>query len=390
MRAFPLVLVALLATCVAPKPLSGPELVRHLDERCPQVVVHAGVEVHAALDEEAREAWAEAAAHADGLVRASLGCEDGPPVRVYLLDVEVEADLREGVGAGGFEGFAFAEDFLLLYVPRDTRDARQRAWMRMETLRHELAHVHARRLGLAGPKWFNEGFAQEFERPILSGSGWHADAFPADLARAREFAGAGAAKKLVGWTTSEGLDSAELEERYTLSLSFVRFQLERNAGGTLVERARAVLATNPVELEAEWLEWLRKLDAVETLAHGASSTDAKLRAAAAGALPILAEARLPELHTRRADELALAWLADPELAPDAATFLVYFRAAELLAGDVERLCATADPLQRFVGATLRWERKQPVDLAAAHATFASLPESTQTALLTVIARLPRP
>ncbi|MCY3001812.1 MAG: hypothetical protein NTV21_08410 [Planctomycetota bacterium] len=152
-------------------------------------------------------------------------------------------------------------------MPRDTRDARERAWMRMETLRHELAHVHARRLGLAGPKWFNEGFAQEFERPVQSEGEWIGDPFPADLARAREFADAGAAKKLVGWTTSEGLDSAELEERYTLSLSFVRFQLERNAGGTLVERARAVLATNPAAVEAEWLEWLRKLDAVARAAH---------------------------------------------------------------------------------------------------------------------------
>lgn len=228
------------------------------------------------------------------------------------------------------------------------------------------------------------------ERPILSGGEWHGDPFPPELAWAREGAHAGAARKLVGWTTSEGLDSEELAERYTLSLSFVRFQLERNAGGTLVERARVVLATNPAEVEAEWLEWLSKLDAVDVLSRSASTADTTLRAEAGRALPILAEARLPELRTRRAGRAALRWLADPTLAPDAATFLVYFRAAELLAGDVERLCAAADPLQHFVGATLRWERKQPVDLAAAHATFASLPESTQTALLTVIARLPRP
>ncbi|MCY3001813.1 MAG: hypothetical protein NTV21_08415 [Planctomycetota bacterium] len=67
---------------------------------------------------------------------------------------------------------------------------------------------------------------------------------------------------------------------------------------------------------------------------------------------------------------------------------MYFRSAELLASDLERLTNSPDPLLRFVAAVLRSERKEPVDLAAAHATFAALPKETQLQLLTVSARLP--
>lgn len=386
MRALPLLIVTLLANCSAPTSLSGPELAAYLEQRCPRVVVRDGVEVHAALDEAACEAWSEGAAHADRLVRQMLGCENGPPVRMYLLDVEVEADLRQGVGAGGFEGHAFAEDFMLLYVPRDSRDARQRAWMRMDTLRHEIAHIHARRLGLAGPKWFNEGLAQELEGSNLIDGEWFAEVFPHELVRARASAQAGAAALLVGWTTSEGLDSDELDARYALSASLVRFLLERNRGGELAERARVVLTTHPNDVEREWLAWLGALDALDVLARAAGSAREQIRLEASHALPILAEAGVPELLSRRADELALRWLSDPKLGPRAATFLVYFRASALSASDLEGL-ERGEPLARLAAQVLHSVRNEPVDSAVADLALAALPESTRAELQTILARL---
>lgn len=388
MRAHLVVAAVLLAACSAPDPMDAPELLAYLDERCPHVVVRDGVELRAALDEAAREAWVESAAHEDRVVRKMLGCETSPAVRLYLVGVDAPIEHWEGAGVGGYEGFALADDFALLYVPRDTSGAVTRARMRAGALRHELAHVHARRLGLAGPKWFNEGLAQEIEEGALLDGHWRAGIFPPRLSRARALARSGVASRLVNWTAGERYDATALEELYALSHSLVRFLLERNPGPDLAERVRAVLATNPLAIEPSWIEWQKSLDAVELLANAAHSSDPATRREASAALPILAEARVDEVLSRRADELAFARLGDAEFAADAACFLAYFRADAALASDLERMASSALPLDRLVAQVLHARRREPIDLGAAQAALAQLPAASRDSLLPVLVLIP--
>jgi hypothetical protein len=144
----------------------------------------------------------------------------------------------------------------------------------------------------------------------------------------------------------------------------------------------ALLAQEPA-----WLAWLAELDALARIRAGARSASKSVRARSIGVMPTLAESGAKELFTRAADELAMEMLVDPACTEPAATFLIFFRARELKADDLERLGRSTDPAAILTAQALHSRRKEPVDLEQARSALQHVPQEDRsrfTLLMTLL------
>ncbi len=131
------------------------------------------------------------------------------------------------------------------------------------TLRHELAHLAARRLGLAGPTWFDEGMALQFETARRLGDTLVFELDSELLGQARRVHALVEFAELLDWDedgrrVAGGLDEVFLPGR-PLAWSLVRFLLERDPDGPLSSRLARIRALRRDELNAlepAWRAWL--------------------------------------------------------------------------------------------------------------------------------------
>ena len=381
------------AACRSPFPCPSEDELR----RDAQSVVHdPRFTLYSPYDESATAQYAAAVGAELELVQTLIPDASTRAVRLYLAPIEAPKDLQawETPANESLKGAATEGEYAFVYVPsRPRTSALARAtFLRGGTLRHELAHLLAHRAGLAGAPWFNEGLALEVESMREDGGELHAHPFPIYVHAARRTAKPGALAELLRWSYGDDLTVAERSLRYVWAQALFRFLAEEQPSQAFVDRARAVhgLAGDALrEREAAWLAWLGKLDALERIRAGASSTSALERALCVGVLPSLAESRVPELFTRAADELALEKLGDPACFEPASTFLCFFRAKELRAQDLETLERSSDPALQLVAQALHARRKEPVDLDRARAAWGQVPEPERTRLSVLAALLPR-
>jgi hypothetical protein len=321
-----------------------------------------------------------------GLVRALIPDADATPVRIYLAPIEGGEGLHpwESPSKQSLKGAATEGEFAFVYVPARiaASSALERAThLRGGTLRHELAHLAAHRAGLAGAPWFNEGLALEVESMRKEEGALHAHPFPPHLLLARQSAQAGALGELLRWDYGDEMSDSERSRRYVWAEALFRFLLERQAPGDFLEQARGIRGLGEPalrELEAAWLQWIAKLDALERIE----------RSGCIDVMPMLAEARVPELFTRAADELALSKLGDPACVDPAATFLLFFRAGELRAEDIQALEQSQEPMRELTAQALHARRKEPVDLERARLAWQRVPEAERGRLIVQLALLP--
>ncbi len=371
-------LTVLASACRAPEP-TPQEIETELQSRSRSIVREATFTLYSPYDEPTSAEYASVVRAQENLVRRLFEDAGAPPVRVYLVPTATDAGQedwtevsREGFGAG-----AFKEGFVFVYVraEADPASAMMRASLSERTLRHELAHVHARRAWPTRASWFQEGLAREIERmPVAEGT-LRTSLFPVGLIEARSWARPGSVHELLDWEVWDDLPMAERALRYDASQALFRFLVERQAEGSWMQRVRAVGAMSDEQvaaLDAAWLAWLRDLDALERIRAGVSSSSPKERGQSASLLPILAERGARELFRPEADQLALDLLADPATASAASTFLLYFRARDLGETDVASLCASDDPVRCLTGTALRARRGEPFDLARAQAAWSPL------------------
>jgi hypothetical protein len=370
--------------------LSGPmpqEIESELQSRSRTVVREATFTLHSPYDEPTTAEHAAVVRAQEDLVRRLFEDAGAPAVRVYLVPTATNPGLEawSEVSREGFGGGAFKDGFLFVYVraEADPASAMMSAAMGERTLRHELAHVHARRAWPARGSWFQEGLAREVERMRVEEATLRPSLFPMGLIAARTWARPGSAGVLLDWELWDDLETAERALRYDASQALFRFLVERQAEGSWLQRVRVVGEMPDAEvaaLEAEWLGWLRDLDALERIRAGVRSSSPRERSESAGLLPILAEQRARELFRPEADQLALGLLADPATAGAASTFLMYFRARELSEADVADLCASDDPVRCLTGTALRARRGEPFDLDRARAAWSRLSQADRAAL----------
>jgi hypothetical protein len=362
-----------------------------LRERCPTLAADANIEVRSSCSPECTAVYAAMAREEAAFARRALGAPALPAVRLYLVGIDADAPAWDPVGVGGYEGLASPDGCVVVYVPRDERNAAVRAFTRSGTLRHELLHAYSVRVGLRGPKWLNEGLACELAEGREVHGEWRASLYPSALLGARTSVSRGTIARLLAWRSNEGIGPAERKRLYAESQALFRFLMLRVPGARAADRIRAVARTGEGELvgyEAGWLAWLGGLDALAAIRAGLASGEGTERSEAAALLPALAEEGAGELSQREADELALDALADPLTDAEAARFLVYFRAGSLRETDVERLARSRSPVERLVAYALRARRGEPLDLEAAQATLAALDGNARTRLMVVAHVIP--
>ncbi len=382
------------AACRSPFPYPSEDELR----RDAQSVVHdPRFTLYSPYDESATAQYAGAVRGELELVQRLIPDERASVVRLYLAPIEAPPDLQawETPSNQSLKGAATEGEYAFVYVPSRPRTSSAlegATFLRGGTLRHELAHLLAHRAGLAGAPWFNEGLALEVESMREAGGELHAHPFPIYVHAARKTAKPGALAELLRWSYGDDLTVAERSLRYVWAQALFRFLAEEQPAQAFVDRARAVhgLAQDALRgREAAWLEWLGKLDALERIRAGASSTSALERALCVGVLPSLAESRVPELFTRAADELALEKLGDPACFEPAVTFLCFFRAKELHAQDLETLERSDDPVLVLAAQALHARRQEPVDLERARGAWRRVPERERAGLSVLAALLPR-
>jgi hypothetical protein len=332
------------------------------------------------------------------IVRRLIPSGGAKPVRIYFAPIEDDSGRAlppwQTPSHRSLKGAAMEGEYAFVYVPVriETSSALLRAvFMRGGTLRHELAHLYAARVGLARAPWFDEGLAEEVEAACESEGEVELHPFPPNLLHARAWATPGSLALLFAWQTSEELPPEDLSRRYVWAQALFRFLCEQRTEERFEARARAVMELGEKEIlarEPEWLAWLAHLDALECIRAGAKSSSASERARCIGVMPELAQNGARELFTREADELALDMLVDPACMPSAARFLLYFRARALRTEDVEHLSLSADPAVILTAQALRARRKEPVDLECARAAWRRLPESDRARCAVFEALLP--
>jgi hypothetical protein len=360
------------------------------------VVHEPGFTLYSPYDSAASAAFADSLRAELRLVRALIPDASTSALRLYLAPLEGQGDLQawETPSNHSLKGAATEGEYAFVYVPAGlaSSSALERATlMRGGTLRHELTHLCANRAGIAGAPWFNEGLALEVESMRESGGVLHAHPFPPHLQFARTTAKPGALAELLHWSYADSLNESERSLRYVWAQALFRFLAEQQPGQDFFERARGVhgLAEAALrEREPAWLEWLGKLDALERIRAGADSSSDEERAVCVGAMPSLAESRVPELLTRAADEFALEKLGDPGCSDAAATFLLFFRSDALRADDLERLEQSNVPARVLTAQALHARRKEPFELELARAVWSRVPESERGGLSVIATLIP--
>jgi hypothetical protein len=196
----------------------------------------------------------------------------GPQVEVGAGQVAVapqRAHPLHGLAgaAGGAEVVVYVTPDRVLQGPSGPLVAHRAAGDYRGTLRHELAHVHADVVGLEGPKWLSEGVADLVESYVLE-EGRLVDRGPeaSSLLRAGALRGEqlGVAR-LLDWR-EDGIRIAAGEEQVDeasriLCGLFMRFLVDRQPPGSLVERLAGVQALSRAELEElepAWRGWLQE------------------------------------------------------------------------------------------------------------------------------------
>ncbi len=362
------------------------------------VVEDAQFTLYSPYDARSTADYADAARDEIGLLRTLIPDAGATKVRVYLAPIAEDAgrarERWQTPSSRGLKGAAFEGDFAFVYVPAriEASSSLERAtYMRGGTLRHELAHVYASRAGLSRAPWFNEGLALEVESMRPAGGELRAQPFPVYLSAARKWAKPGMLQQLLRWSYADELSLTERSLRYVCAQALFRYLFEQQSGGGFLDRARAIAELGEPALtarEAAWLEWLAGLDALERIRAGAHAASAAERSLNVGAMPVLAESGVPELLTRAADELALEMLGDPGCVDSAVTFLIFFRASELRAQDIDVLDRSDDPGRVLAAQALHARRKEPVDLERARAAWQRVPERERSNLSVPAALLP--
>lgn len=377
--AIPAVLLVLVG-CRTAEPVSAEELEAHLRAKSQTTVREETFTLGSPYSEAQTALHAEVVRSENALVRRLFAADDAPPVRLYLVPTEADPELLEfeGPSVNGLAGGAFDAGFGFVYV-RDSGGTPSivAAYAGRSTLRHELAHLYARRAGLHRAPWFDEGLALEVESMDEIDGTLEREPFPRALVHARAAYRDGVLDELLEWRRHDGKSSEERAALYIQAHALMRYLTDRAGAGDVLQAAFAVRSLSDDEIrsrEHDWESWLRGLDALETIAGGVRHGTAEQRAEYASRLPILAEQGAAELATRQADALALELLDDPACARSAATFLLYFRARALPESDVAALCGSDDPVHGLVGQALRVRRGQPLDLEAARSAWSRLLE----------------
>ncbi|MBK7874170.1 MAG: hypothetical protein IPJ77_00180 [Planctomycetes bacterium] len=236
--------------------------------------------------DEVLELWSPASASASAtflatareqadLVRPLFEAPVAPPIRVYLVPTAMDErkdarGLPNPASQGGKEGGSFDEGFLFQFVPAGAseRELLDRGSLATDTLRHEYAHAYSLRVGLLRAPWFHEGLATEVEYARLAPGVVVLSTYPHRWITARATLREGALAELLAWRRGEALEAGRGERLYAHAHTFFRFLLEREPGGTFLEKVRRIHALPDAELaalEPAWLAWWRALDPLETV-----------------------------------------------------------------------------------------------------------------------------
>jgi hypothetical protein len=381
--------------CRSSLPYPSEEELRR-DARC--VLEEPEFTLFSPYDAAASAHYADAVRAEIGLLRPLIPDAGTTKVRIYLAPLADEQGRTpepwQTPSKRSLKGAASEGEFAFVYVPARIEDSsalERAAFMSGGTLRHELAHLYASRAGLARAPWFNEGLALEVESMRSAEGALHAHPFPPYLLVARMHAQPGALQQLLRWSYTDDLSDSERSLRYVWAHALFRYLFEQQAQGGFLERARAIADLGEQALlarEPAWLAWLAGLDALERIRAGAHSASPVERSLCSGVLPVLAESGAPELATRAADELALELLGDPVCVDPAATFLIFFRAPELRAQDIEELDRSDDPGRVLTAQALHARRKEPVDLERARAAWQRVPERERDRLVVPVSLIP--
>ena len=264
-----------------------------------------------------------------------------PPVELALVpfdpgdlgdDPLAQLEARPADRVAGYSS-STAPDLGVVYVPFHPGDRLGLGLLgATSTVRHELAHVLLRRTMLgARPTWFEEGLARALEDlPVDAGGRVRFDApRPADLVALADVARPGDVAHLLAWSGPGDGDTAGVvrADLYPLAHAFLRFLLVREQG-SVIERARAVLALDDQQLtalEPAWLAELADFDAVdEALGLLASADDWLVGRAFTQLIVLSSDAGLrPRVRSSDAARVALARLDRPERFRAASEFLLF-------------------------------------------------------------------
>jgi hypothetical protein len=330
--------------------------------------------------------YADVVREQTALVRRLFADTLHDPLRMYLVALPVDAEPAskpwQRADRGGLLGEAFDEGYAYVFVPESSTGlaALLQPAMTQPRLRHEIAHLCARRSGLVRARWFHEGMACDVEVMAAQGNELIAHPFPPMLIMARDTAHAGSVAELLHWERNDTVDEITRSRYYVQSLAFFRFLCERQPSGTWLERARAAWDLDDAHvlaLESEWLTWLAHIDVVAEIRRGTQSKSAAQRTEAAQLLPYLAAGKTKDVLTRAADELAIELLNDRDATEPASTFLLIFRAKQLTDADVDHLAASTEPGLVLVAEALHAQRKEFVDADRARAAWSRLSAADQ-------------
>lgn len=130
----------------------------------------------------------------------------------------------------------------------------------LETLRHELTHVVAKRAGLDGSQWLDEGLAHLFEHGRVQDGELVTDRAVSSLALARDEYSGTTLNLLLPWeeTEAEVMQGHVFHAGRPLAHALAVYVIESTAG-TLPERIRHLAALDDAEvlaLEPAFRAWL--------------------------------------------------------------------------------------------------------------------------------------
>jgi hypothetical protein len=299
-----------------------------------------------------------------------------PPVVVFLetTAVQEESGLLERLNPNVHGVQAWAVGGLEVHLIVGSADGGLFSVGGEAHLRHELAHVFLKRMGVEAPPWFDEGFAHEIEDAVSTQAGLELHPAPVQLILARAFAPGFAMDQLWSWDGARTRSDPEREAVLRLlSRSIVRFLLERagpDAWRREVRRMAAVESAERPALEREWRRWLDDMDFTGRIEDGMKDRDEAVRRASAETLPVLAdcvrrlEGRAPVLGSAvdsRLDGVAVRSAGDPACLEATARFLLFFRARDLPESSVVALAGSPSPQVQLVGLALRAQRGSLVE-----------------------------
>jgi len=282
--------LALLALASCATSITVPQLDvlnRSLEART--VLLEEGFSLYSPFDAEGTASYAKLIAEEIKRVAAALEAPAGKPVVAQLVAVvggpghtwRSEGGKLSGSGPirlpplHGLRGAADEEDFVVWVAPTmhfvtgpDGPEIRWRVREEMDrdTIRHEIAHVFLRRLGVRDKLWLTEGVAEEIESMVPEGANLRRQPLPAgieippDLVEReglvrRVLALAQDADKIAAGETPPDLEGR------LLARALVRFALERRPGSCaeVVRWLDARRASEILALEEEFRAWLRSL-----------------------------------------------------------------------------------------------------------------------------------